>query len=113
MVRIYHNPRCRKSREGLEALKKHLTDIEVVDYFKNPLTANDLLRISAKLELPLALMVRPQEAYYKQNLKGKTLSTEEWIEAIITHPQLLQRPIVETADKATIAIPPENILSIL
>lgn len=113
MVRIYHNPRCKKSREGLQALKKYISDFEIIEYHKKPLTADDLRRLSAKLELPFALMVRQQEDYYKQHLKGKQLSEDQWIEAILSQPQLLQRPIVETADKATIANPPENILSIL
>lgn len=113
MYTIYHNPRCKKSRAGLEELKKHRTDIKVVEYFKQTLTADDLRRLSAKLELPLALMVRTQEEYFKKNLKGKILSEDEWIEEILAHPQLLQRPIVESLDKATIANPPENICSIL
>lgn len=113
MVRIYHNPRCKKSREGLEALKQYVSDYEVVEYLKNPLSANDLRRLSVKLELPFALMVRKQEDYYKHHIKGKQLSEEEWIEVLLAQPQLLQRPIVETTDKATIANPPENILSIL
>lgn len=113
MVTIYHNPRCKKSREGLEALKKYVAHFEVVDYFKKPLKAEDLRRLSAKLELPFELMVRKQEPYYKQHLKGKSLNEQQWIETLQMHPQLLQRPIVETADKATIALPPENILAIL
>lgn len=73
----------------------------------------DLRRLSAKLELPFALMVRKQEEYYKMHLKGRALSEEEWIQVLLAQPQLLIRPIIETADKATIGHPPENILSIL
>ncbi|MBK9291530.1 MAG: arsenate reductase [Bacteroidetes bacterium] len=113
MVTIYHNPRCKKSRDGLAALQAYVSDFEVRDYMKQPLTADDLRRLSAKLELPLALMVRTQEAYYKANLKGKKLSEDEWIAEILAHPQLLQRPIVETIGKAVIAQPPTNILAIL
>lgn len=73
----------------------------------------DLRRLSAKLELPFELMVRKQEEYYKVHLKGRVLSEEEWIQVLLAQPQLLIRPIIETADKATIGHPPENILSIL
>ncbi len=108
MITIYHNPRCRKSRAGLAYLESKGVDFTIRNYFKEPLTAAELKDVLKKLGLPAREMIRTQEAEYKSLYKGKELSEEEWVQAIIDHPKLLKRPVVVKDDKAVWADPPEN-----
>lgn len=109
MLKIYHNPRCAKSREGLNYLRERNISFEVVEYFDTPLQAGDLRRILMKLNMKPAQVVRTQEALFKAELKGRTFTDEEWISIILENPRLLQRPIVEGKYKAVIAVPPDKI----
>ena len=113
MFKVYHNPSCKKSREGLKFVQESGIRYEVVEYLKNPLTEKELATLLVKLNKKPAEVLRTQEAYYKQNLKGKKFEDHEWIRIIVQNPKLLQRPIVETAYKAVIGDPPENIKSLL
>lgn len=113
MIKIYHNPRCRKSRAGLDFLKTNNFDFEVIDYFKNTLTEVQIKQLIKKTGLAVEEMIRKQEIDYKQNFKGKTLSDEQWITQIAANPKLLKRPIVEIEKSAILADPPENILRLL
>ncbi len=108
MITIYHNPRCRKSRAGLAYLESKGVDFTIRNYFKEPLSAEELKDVLKKLGLPAREMIRTQEAEYKSLYKGKELSEEEWVQAIIDHPKLLKRPVVVKDDKAVWADPPEN-----
>ncbi len=108
MIKIYHNPRCRKSRAGLAYLQEKTNNFEKVEYLKNPLSTEELKALFAKIDLSVEQMIRKQEAIYKTNFKDKSLSDDEWIQAIADNPKLLQRPIIETDQKAVLADPPEN-----
>ena len=112
-MKIYHNPRCRKSREGLELLKDSGQDFEIVEYLKNPLSADEIKSLLEKLNLEAEGLVRKGEAIWKENFKGKDLSDQEIIEAMATHPKLIERPIVEKGNKAVLGRPPENIKALL
>ena len=109
MIRIYHNPRCRKSRAGLEYLSSKTQDFEIIDYLKNPLSLDELTSLFKKLDLEPSEMIRKQEQIFKDEFKGKDLSSEEWLKAMAKHPKLIHRPIVEKGDKAVFAQPPETI----
>ncbi|MEI6683605.1 MAG: arsenate reductase (glutaredoxin) [Bacteroidota bacterium] len=109
MLRIYHNPSCKKSRAGLQYLQNSGTPFEVVEYLKNPVTEQELEKLLIKLNKKPAEVVRTQEAYYKEKLKGKNFEDHEWIRIILQNPKLLQRPIVEAGYKAVIGDPPESI----
>jgi arsenate reductase (glutaredoxin) len=109
MLKIYHNPRCAKSREGLNYLAEHGIAFEVIQYLDNLLKAEDLKRILMKLNLKPFQVIRTQEELYRKELKSKTFTNDEWIEIILQNPRLLQRPIVEGKYKAVIAIPAERI----
>jgi arsenate reductase (glutaredoxin) len=113
MLKIYHNPRCRKSRAGLEFLKQKGSEPEVIDYIKNPLTEKELKQLIKKLGRKPMDIVRTQEELYKKDLKGKKLSDAEWIKILAENPRLIQRPIVEAENNAVIGDPAENINSIL
>jgi arsenate reductase (glutaredoxin) len=100
MLKIFHNPKCRKSREGLEMLKSKTSDFEIIDYIKKGLTENDLKEILLKSNIEPHQIVRTQEDLYKKELKGKNFTREEWIKIICENPQLLQRPFVVGKTKA-------------
>lgn len=113
-VKIYHNPRCSKSRETLKLLQEKGIQADVVEYLKHPPTTEELTDILNKLGLQPRQLMRTQETEYKENgLDDKSLSDAELIAAMIRIPKLIERPIVLANDKAAIGRPPENILNIL
>jgi arsenate reductase (glutaredoxin) len=107
MLKIYHNPRCKKSCEGLKYLQNKKVDFEIVKYIEKGLTREELREILLKLNLKPHEIIRKQEDYYKKELKGKKFNDDEWLKIIIENPKLLQRPIVVGKYKAVIAQPPE------
>ncbi|MDI3526307.1 MAG: hypothetical protein PWR03_490 [Tenuifilum sp.] len=109
MIKILHNPRCAKSRKGLEYLRTKTEDFEIVKYLDEGLSEDMLKEILLKSNLKPIELVRTQEDYYKKYLKNKNFNEDEWIRIIIENPKLLQRPIVISKYKAVIGIPPENI----
>ena len=113
MVRIYHNPRCRKSRAGLDFLKTKNIDFEIIEYMKKSLPASEIRSILKKSGLKIEDLLRKQEDDYKNLIKGKQLTEDELIDMIVSFPNLLQRPIVITDTQAVIADPPENLNIIL
>lgn len=113
VMRIYHNPRCAKSRAGLKYLEKKGFDVEIKNYLDDGLTAAELKNIIDKSGLKPFDLVRTQEEQYKTNLKGKTLNDEQWIDTLVKYPRLLQRPIVLNGDKAIVAHHPEEIEKIV
>jgi arsenate reductase len=108
-VTIYHNPKCSKSRATLDLLARRNSDTVVIEYLKNPPTAAELTALVAKLGLSPEQLVRKGEDVYKQHYAGKTLSAEQWIAAMVSHPILIERPIVVAGDRAVLGRPPENI----
>ncbi len=113
IMKIYHNPRCSKSRAGLQYLEENGYDIEVKDYMKEGLTREDILSIAEKTHLSVFDLVRTNEDLYKTTYKGKDISDEEWITILAEHPRLLKRPIVLNGKKAVLAQPPEEIEKLL
>ena len=113
MIKIFHNNRCRKSREGLAILESCGKDFEIVNYLENIPTKSELQDILHLLDISPMKLIRKNEAVWKENYKGKTLSDNELIEAMIKNPKLIERPIVINGKKATIGRPPELIKEIL
>jgi len=109
MLKIYHNPQCKKSRAGLEYLKGKKVEFEIVDYIREPLEEEELEKLLVKLNAKPEEMLRTQEEYYKKNLKGKKFNEHEWIRIIVQNPRLLKRPIIEGQYKAVWGDPVENI----
>lgn len=109
MITIYHNPRCRKSREGLEILKESGKDFEVREYLKEPLSEEELTSLLEKLGMAPIELVRRDEKIWKEEFKGKDISDRELIRVMTQNPKLIQRPIVETANSAVVGRPAENI----
>jgi arsenate reductase (glutaredoxin) len=106
MIKIYHNPRCAKSREGLQYLIEHGIPFEVIKYLERPMAAEVLKTLLMKLNMKPVQVIRTQEELYRRELKGRNFTDEEWIDIIIQNPRLMQRPIVESKYKAVVAIPP-------
>ncbi|OGS72317.1 MAG: arsenate reductase (glutaredoxin) [Flavobacteria bacterium RIFCSPLOWO2_12_FULL_35_11] len=112
-MKIYYNPRCGKSREGLAILQESKLPFEIINYIETPLSKDELTEIIKLLGIPPIDLVRKNEAIWKENYKGKNLSDSEIIMAMVKNPKLIERPIVINNDKAVIGRPPELIKSIL
>lgn len=112
-MKIYHNPRCSKSRQALEILKNSNVDVEIVEYLKDIPTAKEIENVLMKLNMRPIDILRKGEAIYKEKFKGKEFGDEEWIQIMIEHPKLIERPIVIKGNKAVIGRPPENIKDLL
>ncbi|MGY2288400.1 arsenate reductase (glutaredoxin) [Pseudomonas sp. SDO528_S397] len=111
---LYHNPRCSKSRGALELLEARGLAPTVVRYLETPLDTAQLSALLGKLGLSARQLLRTGEDEYKTlNLADAQLSEAQLIAAIAAHPKLMERPILETADKAIIGRPPERVLEIL
>lgn len=112
-MKIYHNPRCRKSREGLQILEESGAEFETVLYLDNPPSVNELKEIIQKLGIEPLSLVRTGETEWKENFKGKNLTDDEIVKAMVTYPKLIERPIVIKGNKAVVGRPPEKIKELL
>ncbi len=113
MMKIYHNPRCRKSRVGLQFLEDKGIKPEIIQYIKNPISENELKDILVKLNKSPREIIRTQEAIYKSDFKGKNFNDDEWVKILAENPKLIQRPIIVRNYKAVIGDPAENIEELL
>ena len=112
-MKIYHNPRCSKSRQTLVLLQENGVEPDVVLYLDNIMTAGELRGLLAKLGISAMQLVRKGEAVWKEKYKGKELSDDQIIEAMIANPKLIERPIVVKDQLAVLGRPPENILELI
>jgi len=112
MVTVYHNPRCKKSRAGLQYIIEKKLKHRIREYLKEPLTEAELTALVMKLHVKPLELVRTQEDYYRKELKGLNLNDEEWIKVMVENPKLIHRPIVEGKYKAVVGDPVENIDSL-
>lgn len=113
-MRYYHNPRCSKSRQALELLRERGHAPELIAYIDTPPDAATLRRLIDKLRLaPRALLRTGEPAYAELGLDDASLSDDALINAMVTHPILIERPIFEHGDRAVIGRPPERVLALL
>ena len=113
MIQIYHNSRCGKSRECLAVLEKSGQEYEIIKYLEAVPTFDELKEIIKKLEIKPIELVRQKEKIWTENFKNKSLSDDEIINAMISNPILIERPIVINGDNAIIARPLEKVTTIL
>ena len=106
---VYHNPRCSKSRMAIQYLEAEGKSFDIVEYLKEIPTAEDLEDVLNMLGMDPEGLLRKNEADFKDNFKGKSLSRSEWIEAMRKYPKLIERPIVIKGKKAVVARPTEKI----
>ena len=109
MYTIYHNPRCKKSRAGLQYIQERTRNLEVIEYLKTLLTEKDLEILLMKLNKKPFDMVRTQETVYKSDYKGKNFNDHEWIKIMVENPKLIKRPIVVKENKAVWGDPAEEL----
>ncbi len=112
-MKILHNPRCSKSRQGLAILTDAKVDFEIIEYLKTPLSEKEIKDVITKLNIEPIDLVRKGEAVWKENFKGKDLSNNQIIKAMHENPKLIERPIVIHNDKAVLGRPPEKIITLL
>ncbi|WP_297702559.1 arsenate reductase (glutaredoxin) [uncultured Eudoraea sp.] len=113
MIKIYHNPRCRKSREGLAIVESSGKDFEIINYLEEVPTKKELSEVLGYLSLSPVQLVRKNEAIWKEKYKGRILSDEQIIDAMIKYPKLIERPIVIKGNRAVIGRPAETIIELL
>ena len=112
-MKIYHNRRCRKSRETLKIIQEKGVNIQVIEYLKDKISVKELEKIIKKLGFNPIELVRKNELIWKENYKGKDLTNKEIIEIMVKNPKIIQRPIVINREKGVLGRPPENVLSII
>lgn len=113
-VRIYHNPRCAKSRQTLQLLRDRGIEPEIVEYLKHPPSAVELDALLRALGWAPRDLMRHKEAVYKElNLDDPAMARGDLLMAMVENPVLIERPIVVNGDKVAVGRPPEAVLAIL
>jgi arsenate reductase len=112
-MKIYHNPRCTKSRQTLELIRNAGIEPEIIEYLNNVPSEAELKELIALLGIKPYDLLRRGEADFKDHFKGKELSDDEWISAMVKYPKLIERPIVVKQKKAVLGRPPENVKTLL
>ena len=113
-ITVYQKPTCTTCRQVYAALKEAGVDFNAVNYYVDPIPKAKLKELLRKMETPVQELIRKKEDIYKQlRLAEKKLTDEQWIDLMVKHPDLIQRPIVEKGSKAILARPPERLKEIL
>jgi len=113
MLTIYHNPRCRKSRETLKLIEESGQEFQTIEYLKTPPSEDELRQLVEKLGLPVEYLIRKGEKDFIDGFKDKKIESNEWFKILSTHPILIERPIVVNGDQAILGRPPENVKKLL
>ena len=112
--KIYHNPRCSKSRQTLSLLRENGIEPQVVEYLKTPLQKKELQMISNAVGLRPASFIRKNENEYKENGIAEYLDNDEKVfQYIVKYPKIMERPIVVSNGKGVIGRPPSNVLGLI
>ena len=110
---IWHNPRCSKSRQTMGILEENGVKAEVVKYLEETPSVETIKDVLKKLSISARELMRTKEDEYKAlGLKDET-DENKLIEAMASHPKLIERPIVIKGDKAVLGRPPEKVLELL
>ena len=113
-MKIYHNPRCSKSRQSLALIQDAGQDVEIIEYLKNPPSPEELAAVIGKLNITAEQLVRKKESLYKElGLHQQSLSEQQWVDILCENPKLIERPIVIKDNLAVIGRPPELIQPLL
>ena len=112
-MKLYHNPRCSKSRQGLAILKEKNLKFEIVEYLKSPLNKEEISDIISKLKIQPIDLVRKNELVWKEKFKNKNLDNDQILSALVEYPKLIERPILVNGNSAIIGRPPEQLSSII
>ncbi len=112
-MKIYHNPQCSKSNAALELIRQSGIEPQVVEYLQTIPNKDELVALLAMLNLQPLELIRRNEPLYQQKFEGLTLSDDQWIDVMLQHPELIERPIVVKDGKAVIARPTEKMFDLL
>lgn len=113
VVRIYHNPRCSKSRQALALIEEQGEAPEIIDYIKTPLDNASITELLTMLDMGARDLMRKQEDTYKElKLDNPELSEAQLVQALADYPRLIERPIVVRNGRAVVARPPEKVLEL-
>jgi arsenate reductase (glutaredoxin) len=107
-MKLYHNPRCSKSRKAKQFLEEKNISFQTILYLEQPLTQKEIKELLSK-GLKLRDLLREKEPEYKEHIKGNELTEKKIIELLIAHPKILQRPIIVTSTKAFVARDEESL----
>jgi arsenate reductase (glutaredoxin) len=110
-AKIYHNPRCSKSRATLALLRERGVEPEIVDYIATPPSKTTLRELMRKLGGPALGIVRTEDQEFRPHAQ-RALTADEVVDLLVAEPRLLQRPIVELGENARIGRPPERVLEL-
>tara|TARA_B100001564_G_scaffold215359_1_gene181291 strand:+ start:65 stop:403 length:339 start_codon:yes stop_codon:yes gene_type:complete len=108
-MKIYHNSRCRKSREAVQYLTEKGVSFEIVEYLKEEISETKMKLLLNKLNIAGIELIRKNEKIWKEKFKNKELTESQIINLLCTEPKLMERPIIESKNKAVIGRPKENI----
>lgn len=113
-IKIYHNPRCSKSRETLALLEQNGVTPEIIEYLKDVPSVDDIKQLLTMLNFDSARqLIRTKETIYKELALSTENDESKLIDAMVAHPKLIERPVVVNGDKAAVGRPPENVLAII
>ncbi len=113
-VKIYHNPRCSKSRQTLQLIKDQGVEPEIIEYLKTPPSIAELTAILDGLGMEPRELMRKRETEYKETgMDNPDLDRDALIKGMVASPKLIERPIVLANGKVAVGRPPENVLAIL
>lgn len=108
MLKIYHNPRCSKSRQTLALIEEAGQAVEVILYLETPPRREAIVALAEALGCGPREMMRRGEAPYK-DLGLAAADDAALFDAMAAHPILIERPIVLSGKKAIIGRPPERV----
>lgn len=112
-LKIYHNPRCRKSREALQYLEETKQSFDIINYIDKRLSKAEIEQLLKELGYQPEELIRKNEAIWKEQYKGKDLSVDELVSALSENPKLIERPIISNGKSAVIACPLEKLIDFL
>lgn len=112
-MKIYHNPRCSKSRQTLQIIREAGIEPEIIDYLNDNPSADEIGELVQLLGITPKQLVRTGEDVYKELFKGRAMTDREWLQAMAENPKLIERPIVVKQKKAVLGRPPENVKGLL
>ena len=110
---IYHNARCSKSRAACDLIAANGVTATIIDYLQTPPNKAELRDLLTKLGMKPEELLRRGETVFKENYAGKTLGDDEWLDALVAHPILIERPIIVRGNKAVIGRPTEKVQELL
>ena len=113
MVKIYHNTRCGKSRTALKLLLDAGLEVEVIEYLKTPLSSTQIQVLVTALGIKPYDLIRRGEKIFKEHYKDAHSDTIDWLQAMVDHPVLVERPIIKKEGLTVIGRSPESIQKML